>query len=216
MKYTFVGDVHGKVGAVKEALSRDGMKIFVGDFIDSFDRSSLEHKECYELVCAAIEAGEARAIFGNHELSYLMPKQHRCSGYDDKRAQVMLEYAPQIEALFEPYIFLGEGTVLVTHAGLTRQLWDKEKLTLETLPETLSIWWKDPKSPAHWIGHYRGGMAPYGGIFWCDFNQEFQPVPEISQIFGHTRGNGIRSDENSFCIDCLDGETSFLELDLDE
>ena len=218
MKYTFVGDVHGKVEAVREALSRDGQIIFVGDFIDSFDKSIMEHDECYRLVIDAIEKKKARAIYGNHELSYLMHR-HRCSGWTYERGRVVNKYEGKIRELFEPHIFL-TPEFLVSHAGLSKFIWDKEQLSIDLLPQILAEWWHDESSPAHWIGKYRGGLDPCGGLFWCDFNVEFQEIPELTQVFGHTakRGpgakRGIRQTGNSYCIDCLDREQTFLTLEV--
>ncbi len=219
MKYVFVGDIHGKVEAVEAALAKDGKKIFVGDFIDSFDRTVEQHKKCYDLVFDAIEKGEAEACFGNHELSYILPERHRCSGYGNGREILMTHYGPICQKYFKPYILL-QPDFLVSHAGLNRILWRSFNLSLETLPETLAKWWPDLKSPIHWIGQYRGGDRDTGGLFWCDFRTEFKPIEELKQVFGHTRGQGIRrtgGSGNSYCVDCLDFTPrgwEFLEMDI--
>ena len=212
MKYIFVGDIHGKPEVVEEALSREGKKIFVGDFMDSFDRTPANMGMCLELVLNAIEKGEAEAIYGNHELSY-MNMHHRCSGYSHKNLYMFHEFDPKVEQLFKPHILLAPN-FLVTHAGLTKQIWDQQKLTLENLDEKLTEWWPDNSSPVHQIGRYRGGYANVGGTFWCDWNAEFRPVPNLTQVFGHTAGQGIRQIENSYCIDCLDHEINFLEMEI--
>lgn len=56
-----------------------------------------------------------------------------------------------------------------------------------------------------------------GGLFWCDFRQEFEPVPGLTQVFGHTASGGdtIRRVADSYCIDCLDRSKEFLELELE-
>lgn len=211
MHTRFVGDVHGKVEAVERALDFDGPVIFVGDFIDSFDRSPKDHDRCYQLVIDAIKRGKAQAIFGNHELSYLQPFTHKCSGYDFDRCEVVRKHEGDILALFKPYILLDE--LLVSHAGLTKQIWDEFNLTVENLTAKLDSWWRDDKSPMHWIGYSRGGINPVGGLFWCDFNDDFKPIPELAQVFGHTRGKGIRQKENAFCIDCLHAKVEFLNIE---
>lgn len=221
MKYVFIGDVHGKVDAVEEALSREGHKVFVGDFIDSFDRSLEDHKKCYDLVFAAIDKGDAMALYGNHELSYYVPSQ-RCSGWAPDRASLMLAYEKDIKKRFKNYLFLGEN-ILVTHAGLTKQLFDDHIGDMKYLDETLQIWENRYNTPMYWIGASRGGPSynSYGGTFWCDFRYEFAPVEGLMQIFGHTRGKGIRQTGYSYCIDCLnwkdednDNPYTFLELEI--
>ena len=213
MKYTFVGDIHGKVDQVKRALDMDGQIIFVGDFMDSFDRNLEDHEECLKLVIGAIKVKKARAIYGNHELSYIFP-HHECSGWNLHRKMLMQRYCTEIRTLFEPYILL-EPRVLISHAGLTDQIWKGEKLSVKKLDIKLSQWWPDLGSPMHWIGLYRGGLDKVGGMFWCDWNAEFQPVKGLTQIFGHTVGAKIRQIEQSFCIDCLDHEHKFLHMEFE-
>lgn len=212
MKYIIAGDVHGKWERVEEALAKEGKKIFVGDFQDSFDRSIADHAKCYDLVLEAIDKGEARAIFGNHELSYMMG-HHRCSGYTSARKDMFVSYEKRISDKFEPYLLLAPD-FLVSHAGLTEHIWEMENLTLDSLSKKLDEWWPDTHSPMHQIGRYRGGWATVGGLFWCDFNAEFEPITGLNQVFGHTAGKGIRKRGNAYCIDCLDHENSYLELDL--
>lgn len=220
MKYVFVGDIHGKLDKVKEALGKEGHIVFVGDFIDSYDKTISEHDECYRLVVEAIREGKATALYGNHELSYLavageQVPHHRCSGYDYKRGIIMRKYESDIRELFKPYL-MPTPSMLVSHAGLTEHIWNQEELTIDLLPSVLASWWPDRASPMHWIGHYRGGRDVVGGLFWCDFNTEFKPIPELTQVFGHTRGHGIRQMDNSYCIDCLDfTENNFLQMDID-
>ncbi len=180
--------------------------------MDSFDRSNEEHGLCLRLVCDAIRSGKAQAIFGNHELSYLMPERHNCSGYDPGRAQIMEAYRPELLELFKPFLLIED--VLVTHAGLTKRIWDIYKVTKKELPQVLSEWFYDSRSPMHWIGRIRGGLNPIGGPFWCHFPDEFEEIPEIRQVFGHTAGDKIRRQGNSYCIDCLDRCHDFLELEL--
>jgi hypothetical protein len=221
VKTTFVGDIHGKVEAVEAALAQEGQVIFVGDVIDSYDRTVEDHKKCYDLMFDAIEKGKARSTLGNHELSYIFP-HHQCSGWDKWRASLMRHYQTMILDRFEPYILL-RPDFLVTHAGLTAPIWESAGLTLETLPKFLDDGWPDMKHPVHFIGQCRGGPNRYGGIFWATFGEDFEPVKGLTQVFGHTRQRGqgpIRCELDelgtpNYCIDCLDfNKNQFLELDV--
>lgn len=218
MKSVFVGDIHGKWELVEEALSLEGKKYFVGDFIDSWNRSPEDHKKCYDLYFEAHKKGEARAAFGNHELSYLMDR-HMCSGWKPEHNALMQSIKEQLYATFEPYILV-DPDFLVTHGGLTAPLWEQAGLTLETLPKWLDDNWKVDTSPVHYIGYCRGGMQKYGGIFWSTFGEDFEPINGLTQVFGHTRQRQGIQQENSedgtpnFCIDCLDWKKEFLILDV--
>jgi len=214
MKYTFVGDIHGKHELVSKALDNEGTIIFVGDFVDSFDRSTNDMEKCLQLVLNAIDKNKAKAIFGNHELSYVY-SNHRCSGYSFDTECMVSKYKQQILEKFQTHIWI--DNFLITHAGLHPRV-------METAGTLSDFYLPDKYHRANWIGKYRGGLDPVGGIFWCDFNAEFKPIPNINQIFGHTsffqdkNQVGIRhlSGENSenFCIDCLDKCENFLELEI--
>lgn len=218
MKYIFVGDIHGKLDVVKKALDMDGQIIFVGDLVDSFYSSTDDQIECVKIVLSAIDEGKARCIFGNHELSYLMPS-HRCSGFSREMEAYMKHFEKEIMEKFDPYITFKKtdeyDPFIISHAGFCPEVyndWVEQK--------DGGVWFLNQDSMAHWVSYARGGFKPFGGIFWLDI-AEFQPVTGINQIFGHTSrgGNLIRKmhtpDSLNWCIDCLDKRTEFLELDID-
>ena len=212
-KYVFVGDLHGKVECVEEVLSKDGTIIFVGDYLDSFDRTVADQRKTLELALDSIVAKKAIGLFGNHELSYLVP-WHRCSGYNTTMQLHVDELRDRMLGLLSTHIRIGDNW-LITHAGIHPKVW-KGEIRLE------DISLENTNTPWHWIGHCRGGRNKVGGIWWCDFNEEFKPIPGINQIFGHSASggeSGIRKieAENSvnYCIDCLDHHPhTFLELEL--
>ena len=207
-KYVIVGDIHGKPEQVEEALQRDGTVIFVGDFMDSFDRSVEDQVRALLLALDAVDVGKAKVIFGNHELSYLMP-EHECSGWTAAASVHMGHLKERMWKTMVPFVHL-PGDFLVTHAGAHPLV----------LPHVDELAFADHASPLHWIGRSRGGRDKVGGVFWCDFNREFVPTAGVNQVFGHTaRGgrNGIRRLNDTgfdYCVDCLDYKTDFLSLDL--
>jgi hypothetical protein len=160
----------------------------------------------------AIESGKADALYGNHELSYIIPEIHRCSGYSTKTHSMLTTHIERVRKNFKPFLELGDNW-LVTHAGLHPQVAEK-------LSEDWEAEFNHKASALHWIGRYRGGPDPVGGIFWCDFNAEFEPIEGLNQIFGHSRARtyDIRSmsgkNSTNYCIDCLDTQLKFLELDI--
>ena len=228
MKSLFVGDIHGRIEVMEfvEKQFPEHQKIFVGDLVDSFDRTRRQQLACVEKAFTMIERGDTRVILGNHELSYLVPREMRCSGFGESMAAMLLPLKSDIWKKFDHYVWMAEHKLLVTHAGLTDLLWTTYALTLENLPAKLDEWklaqWDT--SPNGWIGKSRGGRNPVGGIFWCDFNDEFRPVKGLKQVFGHTSfaevqhdlSNGIRSRKGgNYCIDCLARSQEFLEFDSD-
>lgn len=221
MKHVFVGDIHGKIDLVKRALDMDGKKVFIGDYMDSFDRSNQEHDDCLRDVFNAVLKDEAIALVGNHELSY-MHAGMRCSGYRVELQHIFNEYSGAIQMMGNLYYRPTED-VLVTHAGLGHYWWWEHEMTLDNLSEKLDELLKDTRSDMYAIGRSRGGFHPIGGIFWLDWEDEFEPIVGLTQIVGHTatRSQGFRrTDNGDWNIDCLDsferGNTSdcFLIMDL--
>ena len=49
------------------------------------------------------------------------------------------------------------------------------------------------------VSSLRGGIDQYSGILWCDY-EEFKDIPDVKQIFGHTKGE-LRQTENHICLD---------------
>lgn len=228
MKTLIVGDIHGKVAVVEEALAQEHPVVFVGDIADSFDLPVADHIQCFRLIFKAIDEGKATCLYGNHELSYLVGRM-RCSGWDPKMAKWMGgepsgDGAPtdtefvgglrhQMATRFDYFQFY-EPNILIVHGGLDKTIWDEFKLDLASLPQTLAEWVHDVNSPAYRIGRCRGGPDRVGGLFWCDFDREFTPIPELIQIVGHTRGTTLRQRGGSFCVDYNDYQNEKFYYDL--
>lgn len=189
MKTLVVGDLHGQLNIAIAAIDTGLPVIFVGDYLDSFTASIGDQVETLRFVLNAVKAGQAQALYGNHELSYLDPFM-KCSGWSYKtESHVMhLDLSPL------KYYTYAEG-FLISHAGVSQKL-------LTALDISLEQYLKDEQF--HDIGRSRGGRSPYGGLLWCDWNQDFEPVEHQPQIVGHTRGNIIRQNGNSYCIDVLE------------
>ncbi len=208
----YVGDIHGQLDKLEQALDFPGKVIFVGDFVDSYRTTVADQILCIERVLQSIAAGHAEAVFGNHEMSYLNPL-FRCSGWNSATEERFNSgLGDRIRAAFKPFIW--ENDVLVTHAGITKGLWEDYNLSKENLAQTLTEWYHHIDSPYYQVGRARGGWKKYGGPLWCDWS-EFKPVEGLTQVVGHSRGSGIRVKDHSYCIDVLENITGceFLELD---
>lgn len=212
-KFRFVGDIHGQINVMRMALDCDADRIiFCGDFVDSWKRAVSDQIACIELALNNIGDGRVSAVWANHEWSYMEPKM-RCSGFNLATEAHLIPLKEDIRKKFKPFIY--EQETLVTHAGLTHQLWKEHQLGLDTFEQVLTEWSHDINSPFFNIGRARGGNDRYGGPLWCDFNHEFQPIPELKQVFGHTRGKGFREKGNAICIDTLENtKPQFLDLEL--
>jgi len=221
-----IGDLHGNLPFLKRVLELypDRLKIFIGDFVDSRLYSREDELECLTTVLTLIEMKKARALFGNHEWSYLEPAM-RCSGYEQSFDQRIGPFKSRMRKLLEHFLWIPEHHVLVTHAGLSYTIWQECDITEENLPGKLGEWSLLPvqETPAGWIGMPRGGIDRVGGIYWCDWYSEFQPIPGVTQVLGHTSAlsvqeqllaseQGIRQRGNNYNIDCLTRVWEILEL----
>lgn len=218
MKYLIVGDIHGKIEIVKEALETYGHVIFLGDMIDAFDRTIKNQLECLEMVREAVFKGQAQMILGNHELSYMYADK-QCSGHNNiMQHHIDIDYIDFLKHRCLNFIYLDKLKILITHAGLDKDYWNTHGITLATLKEDLTQDCNLDKKFVYNVGFHRGGSSKRGGIFWCDEQFEFEGIKELQQIFGHSRGtfrikNKVGTDKPDYCIDCLDNFKNFLLLD---
>ena len=199
----FVGDIHGDLEFVQfiDKQYKTWKKVFVGDYLDSLYHSPDHCIKAIQYVLMMTERGDTQALLGNHEISYLFPG-NRCSGWNRIIDIQLIHLQNWIHKKFLWYLWIPEHKIFVTHAGLTRYLWNDATLTFDNLFETLDQWKRQDLriSKFGWIGKARGGIDPFGGPFWCDFEKEFQPIEGLIQIFGHTPGETIRQVGSNYNI----------------
>jgi hypothetical protein len=227
MKTLYIGDIHGHIEVIRFVYNEfpNHRKIFVGDYVDAFDKTRAEQLACIEMIVdKAGNDPNTIALMGNHELSYLVPAM-KCAGYA-RNFQDMLTWHQITNKMWKYlkyYHYDAENHILVTHAGLCKYIWKERGLTLATLEDTLFQWARDPDycTPMYWIGRQRGGVDHVGGPLWCDWNADFTPVLGLTQIVGHTAwidlqhemNDGIRKRGNNYNLDCYAREFEFLEFD---
>jgi hypothetical protein len=131
-------------------------------------------------------------LLGNHDTSYCASNRCLTTGNWSCEAQDIVDefLTPDDWAKFKLYYWLDDW--LITHAGLHANyralLGEDLKKGLEAAEVEARKTMNTGDKP-HWffnVGYCRGGWASWGGITWCDFEDEFSPVPGLKQIFGHT------------------------------
>ena len=216
MKYIIIGDTHGKIEIVKHFLSSkyEGIhKIFIGDYVDSFDRSTEDQIKIVKKLLKAVRKREdVTCLIGNHELSYIRSGM-QCSGYSGKTNHYMRLLKQDIFQNFKRHFYITDD-ILVTHAGATGLLFKDKEDVREKLEN-------DDKSLYN-IGYARGGLNKYGGIFWCDYWMELQNIEGLVQIVGHSshrpkgEDKGIVFRDDCYNIDCLDRVNQALSVIVDD
>lgn len=214
----FVGDLHGKYEIAEYILTRNTSDkiIFVGDYLDSFDRPIEDQAKTLEIVLEATKAEPERvvALCGNHEYSYLNPQRYACSGFKQATLIQVRHLLPGVDQyMLDAYRDESSG-VLVTHAGVTEDWIDMIGLSDKSLGDALS---EAPEESWNIAGRVRGGNYPHGGPVWCDYWAEFKPIPGVKQVFGHTQHREVGEDRGvvtkdgeNFNIDCLDTSDEVL------
>lgn len=221
MTYAVIGDIHGHLESVQAALrvDADGV-IFVGDFLDSFSRSPEEQIECLRTALSAVEEDRAQMVLGNHDASYLYDVE--CSGYRaDTRQHVRSMGIEYLRDMFEDFVWLefpDTLPVLITHAGVSAVNFDKDPQYI-TCTDVKSWLTRTAQHVRYAAGRARGGYAPVGGHLWCDWWREFEPIPAIRQIVGHSyyrpRGayDGVVAIGDNYNIDCLGRVPEYMFID---
>jgi hypothetical protein len=183
-----IGDVHARADVLRALLgtlgvldSRDRRRegfwiVQVGDLLDRHAAPAANLRTAR----LAVEALDV-VLAGNHEASLLADRR---SAHGAALATLAARGWPQAAAEL--------GGWVVTHAGIHPELThglpsDAE----ETVAEVNDRWHR--RSPAgggdplfDWVGPARGGVAPYGGVFWAG-GSEWPPDGRTpwAQICGH-------------------------------
>lgn len=201
MKTLMIGDLHGRIEIVEKAaqLLPEYNVCFMGDYLDSYDRSIRDQMDTLTEVLRLTEEypDKVTALKGNHELSYI--EGQRCSGWNFATQLLVDDIDPVRFKRLKSYTHVGD--FLVSHAGVSYSLLLEKNLTLE---EYLS------SGEFSDIGIARGGPRPTGGLYWCDWFNEFVPLRETPQIVGHTGyrpetvPKGVLKCSSSYNVDCFD------------
>lgn len=221
MKTVVVGDIHGdfdKACTFLNMANDDTAVIFVGDFLDSWYNSVDDQVESLFAAVEAVERGKNVLICrANHEQSYLKDSA-RCSGWSSETQRLVDAYGlTRIEDVLQDWIWLDfdhAKPILITHAGVSALNFSHEDVTADHVDH-----WLEYSPTLYAAGAARGGTALVGGILWCDWWREFEPLKNIRQIVGHSNARpkgayeGVVSNGENYNIDCLNRVPEYIEVD---
>lgn len=207
MKYLIIPDVHNrcdKVERIIESVKADKV-IFLGDYFDDFydDERIISHVA--EWFRHSVHQPNRIHIVGNHDMHYWFSenKSLRCSGYEEAKSIAINKIVKKED--WEKLVFFHvlDDKWLLSHAGVHPSWIDKSSFkgnainesTLPTVKRRLEAEVEQAKkafyaNKMHWFGmpgFSRSHSSPYfGGLTWCDWNDEFSPIRGVHQIVGHT------------------------------
>lgn len=227
-----LSDIHQNVDWVEEIMRREegGFDFYVclGDFFDSRKDSGSEDDPCVlpkamaqhlkEMIAG--KYGKGYFTPGNHDLQYMeswwsVSKFHHaphymrnsCGGFTKNKAKKINKILSWEDWRALKPFYMVNGW-LCSHAGFLPSFFQP----IVTLEENLQRLWGEIDlaleiincSPSHYFdcGFSRRGNSHNPGPFWADFSEEFEDIPGIPQIVGHTaKRNVIRQVGGSYCID---------------
>ncbi|RNJ76937.1 MAG: hypothetical protein D9C04_05085 [Nitrosopumilus sp. B06] len=205
-----IPDIHNKTTRAEEMIMmvEPDHTIFLGDYFDSFGDSYMEADDTARWLKKSLEKPDRTHLVGNHDLSYMTPNPYlKCSGYDGAKYKTIAEHCIDWKKLVL-YCQINDDW-LCTHAGLSKRFCDSFDGNIHDILESSArdlstIHDSDAPHPFFQVGKLRGGTKSVGGILWCDYD-EFEDIPGIRQIFGHTNSGDIRhvtnKDSEHYCID---------------
>lgn len=254
MRFLTIGDIHGRSNwktfthnshrQFENWLSNDydydmpfndfDKIIFIGDYCDSFDVSSLEIlsnlKDIIEF--KKLRKDKVVLLLGNHDVQYFIPNQI-CTGYRGELQHDLYDLFQKNIDLFE--VAYEYNDYIWTHAGITRGWLEEVKKVMTDDDFRFADFVKEdnPQSPAEWvklawkfnvpnfynIDSTSGGRSRWAGPIWVRprmLNNYY--LEGYNQVVGHTPQDSIKVTTNNggnknYYVDCLE-HYKVLELDI--
>lgn len=224
-----IGDLHGSSCWENVNAEKYHQVIFLGDYVDGFDKTDTEIYENLKKLISFKEKHPDRVILllGNHDIQYLHFPAYRCSGFRPSLQMQLTDLFHQYQNCFQ--VAWQVQNYLFTHAGVSAT-WYQQFIALPIIADLI----KEPGSLAdllnkaeasskrdflHRAGYLRGGEG-YGGITWADKAElENDLLPGYHQFVGHTpvpwpieRKNDANT--SVFFLDVLHTTVYFHELEI--
>lgn len=216
--YNIIGDIHGRT-CWKELVKDDCINIFVGDYFDPYDRISHVGliQNFADIIAFKKQHPETILLYGNHDLHYLIP-QERASRYSVRYARVYKQAFADTTELFNGVAYAIEDSFLVTHAGVSKEWYEKEfgmyeGASVSEVADDINGLWKHNKIEFTFDANafdFRdlSGVSPTHSPLWIRprtlVDHNLFAGTQYKQVFGHTQVKDITTiDNNLVCVDCL-------------
>lgn len=227
-KVLIISDIHHQIDKLHKIIKHEApdITLVLGDWFDSYDHDSTD--VCINVakyLLKYIHQDNVYTLWGNHDLHYFYTNRRLiCSGYSNGKDLCITDALyPKFNEIKEKFLwYVWVDDFLCTHAGLhpyflhPKMNINQEEVDLFLKREEELCKIAIVSDKPHWMyaaGNARGGPSKYGGIVWCDFEDEYKPIEGLKQIVGHTYSyvNKIRSHKTesdnplewqNICIDC--------------
>ena len=233
MTYNLIGDIHGR-NAWRQLVRTDMINIFLGDYLDPYDRDDLqadstEYDNLQDIIRFKQQHPETILLLGNHDLHYLWDEHY--SRYNDEHAERYAQLIREHLHLFQAAYAIGDR-VLVTHAGVTRpwlQLAGISHLqSASQLAEAICRCMSDEESrhlfsvESTFLPDDSCGISPTASPIWVrphtllDYGALTNHHGDtIYQVVGHTQIGQIMQFDSCVFVDCLGTVPQSLRITFD-
>lgn len=204
-KILIVPDIHNKIELADAIINQEGDAdkcIFLGDIWDDFNDTPAIAYKVAEWVKSRIFDDRFVFLWGNHDIAYgFRCPRLMCSGNTRSKEEAIWGVLGHEHFSRWRFYWL-DKSFLLSHAGLHPNYlpptWKESDVTLANLKQYLTGEEEKCKIAIQTDGHhwfFAAGDARRrfpigineGGLLWCDARYEFCPVPNLSQVFGHTK-----------------------------
>jgi hypothetical protein len=194
-----IPDVHEDYVRAEQIVAAHGegcaSVVFLGDYFDRRSGGAMEgFRRSVAWLLKSLRDPRRVHLLGNHDRAYLYCSPDTfCTGWDDQRHAVFAhEVGEELGWMRERMaLAVQAGPWLLSHAGFgpicrdasVAQLLTWANNALRALPR------QGGRGHVHRLngcGRVRGGYESFGGLTWLDWDHEFQPLPGIHQLVGHT------------------------------
>jgi hypothetical protein len=200
-----IPDVHQNFERAEEIVAAHGAAcasvVFLGDYLDCYEKPGEESmRTTVAWLRSSMRDPRRFHLLGNHDLAYLFcsPDTY-CSGWDERRQAVFdEEVGADLDWMREHLpLAVQAGLWVLSHAGFGPRCRDASVAQLlewaghahRALPRQGG---RNPVHPLNGCGRVRGGDQSEGGLAWLDWRYEFQPLPGVHQMVGHTSDSAAR------------------------
>jgi len=226
--YNIIGDIHARA-CWRNVVREDCINIFVGDYFDPYEYVPQQERMTIfrDILEFKRQHPETVLLYGNHDLHYLIDGEHYSRYQPEYAADYRMAFL-QSESLFHGIAFAITDKALVTHAGVTRDWYEKyfgayHAESLEAVAEKINTLWRSNKrsftfdaNATEWFDCY--GTSPTHSPVWIRpeilVKHDLFAGTDIKQIVGHSQtGAGVMFDHGVINVDCLGTREKSYQLE---
>ncbi len=213
MKTLIVSDIHNRTEWIEPFLAREPHDevVFLGDYWDDFGDTPNDAKRVCDWLAKSVREPKRVHLWGNHDLSYRQPHNYPCSGWNPAKEAVISAMPGYVWKRLR-LVYECQG-YLLSHAGVhICTAGDSKGLNVaRAVASAKRKLARNEPSAFLAAGRIRGGRARWGGVTWLDWNHEFEPIPGLKQIVGHTTVKEPEEKDGNWNLDTKNQHFGVLE-----